>query len=181
MPRIVESPFWRAIWPDRIPVEKFRRAWPEPAQIDLTPHPLPEVPARLAEPGEWPTQRASVLKARGSDPLWEIVRSTFARGTDLDGRIVDSYVLGLARGGDRVVVSWRRGDEMLCRGCSTPRKPTPAGLVRAHKGCDGGGQSALVSGERAAWEYSGGWLVRGRMPHAGFPGIESVIAYVKGA
>lgn len=175
-----QSPFWRAVWPDRIPVEKFRRVWPEPAQIDVAPHPAPEVPARLAEPGEWPTQRASVLAVRLPD--WEIVRSTFARGTDMDPKsgdplgVVDSYALVLEWLGDRVIVTWRRGDEMLCRGCATPRKPTVAGLVRVHAGCDGGGQTALASGERGAWEFSCAWGTGGRV----FPGITAVIDYVKG-
>lgn len=184
----VESPFGRTVWPDAIPVEKFRRAeGAQPAQIARAPHPLPEVPARLAEPGEWPSQAKAALSAADLAGRWELYRSTYARGTDIEPKsgaplgIVDSFVMGLRNaGGERVVVSWRRGDEVLCAGCTTPRKPTVAGLVRVHGDCAGGGQAGVLSGERARWEYGGGWIVRGGMLPGVLGGIEAVKAYVKG-
>lgn len=178
-----QSPFWRAVWPDRIPVEKFQRVWPEPAQIESAPHPAPEVPATAVEPVRGdvrvPDQGAS-LAAAGTGAGWVIRRAMYARGTDLDGQTVDSYALVLATSGRRVLVTWLARPLMLCAGqCGKPRTPTAAGLVRVHKDCDGGGQPAIDGEGPGDWEYSKGTLVTSERI-SDLSGIKAAIAYVMG-
>lgn len=96
------------------PDREARRAYQEAQATPYVPHPIPEVPARDAQPHEIPIGAKRIIKVALANG-WELrVKPQYARGHSLTargtaGKVVDNVTVACIRGRAHLIATWVDG------------------------------------------------------------------------